>query len=210
EVQAIVVISVPSAFEVTCSAVRDPASHGNYQYGIVSHPVQKAAASDIRHAGKENQFGDVASIQRQLDNPLVVHDCSQAAAVCFDKGSVCLNFDLIRYLPDLERDVDCRTRVDLQDNPALHVALEPRKRGLQHVESKRQAGEDVVAGLIGDGSSFGSGGSLRDGNFDTRQNGARLVLDGAANLSGSGLRSRCWGHYCDSKRGGQNIDSNAF
>src|SRR2546426_4649755 len=64
--------------------------------------------------------------------------------------------------------------------------------------------------MLFNGSSFGSGGSLRDGNFDTRQNGARWVLEGAANLSGSGLRSRRWGHYCDSKRGGQNIDSNAF
>ena len=60
------------------------------------------------------------------------------------------------------------------------------------------------------GSSFGSGGSLRDGDFDTRQNGARLVLDGAANLSGSGLRSRRWGHHCDCTQCSKNVNSNAF
>ena len=112
------------AVKVICGPVRNPACHGNHDRRIIAHRVQEATAAEGRRSGKENEFSHVASIQWQLEDALVIHDCSDTGAVCFNKGGVRLNFHLIGNLTYLKYDVDRRTSADLQDNSTLHVCLE--------------------------------------------------------------------------------------
>ena len=66
----------------------------------------------------------------------------------FHKGGVRLNFHLLGSLADLKNDIDFRTVIDLEDNPALQICPESRQSGLHHIGSNRKAGENIVAGFI--------------------------------------------------------------
>src|SRR5215468_5769923 len=134
-----------AAVKVIGGPVGDPARHGNHDRRIITHGIQKAAAADVRHTCKENQFGDITSIQWKLDNALVVHDRSQTAAVRFDKGGVRLNFNLIGNLTYLEYNIDGRTGSNLQDNSTLHIAFEARQSSFHHVRSEWKTCKDVIA-----------------------------------------------------------------
>src|SRR5215471_1495312 len=136
------------AVKVIGGPVGDPARHGNHDRRIITDGIQKAAAADARRACKENQFGDITSIQWKLDNALVVHDRSQTAGASFDKGGVRLYFNLIANLTYLEYHIDGRIGINLQDNATLHVAFEARQNGFQHVRSERKTCKDIIARLI--------------------------------------------------------------
>ena len=128
----------------------------------------------------------------------------------FHKSGVRLNFHLFGNLAYLEYDVDRRTRIDLQDNSTLHVALEAWQSGFQHVGSKRETRKDVVAGFIGNGTSFCAGRGLSDCDLNARQNCATLILGGTADLSRGRLRPSHSSHRRNSKQPSQHTYTHTF
>ena len=152
----------------------------------------------------------IASIERHLRDLLVGDDLPDGRRARFHLAGVRLNFHLVGNLTDLKDNVDCRTGVDLKNDSRLHVRLEAGQTRLEHVGSKRQTREDIISSFIRHRRSLSAGGGLSYGDLDARQNGATLILDGAADLSSSRLRPSRSARHCKSKKTNQHGYTNAF
>ena len=87
---------------------------------------------------KRNQFGSLTAVQRQFQNSRVLDDLADARAARFDQRGVGLNLDGLCDLADLQRDVDYRIAVDLQDKSRLGVCAEARQGRFQFVRTQGQ------------------------------------------------------------------------
>jgi hypothetical protein len=118
--------------------------------------------------------------------------------------SIRLYFDLLRDLADLEKRVNDGVAVNLQDNSGLHEGTKTGQAGLQPIRPHSKIRQNVGTGLVCNRTSPDAGVYLRRGHFDTRQYGATLITDDAADLrcrlSPNGVAHHGYCNQRDAKR----------
>ena len=143
-----------------------------------------------RDAGREQQqVGDLASIERQLQHALVVNQLANARAPRFDHRRIRLHGNLLRHGAEREHDVDRRRRVDGQHDTRLDIRTKTLERGFEPIRTDREVRYHVAAAFVRYGRPREAGRGLRDGDRHAWKHAAGIVLHGARDLCrGSGLR----------------------
>jgi hypothetical protein len=132
----------------------------------------------------EHELRQLAAVQRQLDDLLVRDDLSDARVARLDERRGALNRDRLRDLPELQRHVERRVRVHLQDEAGLDELPEALQLCLEPVGTDRQVLQDVRALLAADRAARQPRIGLGHGDRDARQTRAALVLDVPVDLRG--------------------------
>ena len=140
-----------------------------------------------RRAGENNQIRDLSSLQRELDDALLIDHLADARAADVDERGGRFDGDRLFEIPDAERGVDGRRRADLQDESGLHVGAETLQRDLQPVWTGGKIRDHVIASGIGDDTAREGRVGLRGGDRDAWKDGAAFIGDAAVELRG-GLR----------------------
>jgi hypothetical protein len=94
---------------------------------------------------EEDQLGHLASVERQLDDALVIDDLADARAVSFDGRRVAGHRHLLRHVADPQRHVDHWIRADLEHDTVLDIGVEARQRHLELIGADGQVREHVPA-----------------------------------------------------------------
>ena len=88
--------------------------------GAISVEDCRRSLGDVRAGGilnggrrSQNQILHAAPVERQFQDSCTFHDLADAAAPCFNQGSVGLNLDLLGHLADLQNWIDDRIAIDL-------------------------------------------------------------------------------------------------
>ena len=135
-------------------------------------------------AGDHDQVGDLAALERQLDDPLVLDDVADAGAAHIDDRRGRLDRDRLLEIADRELRVERRRGADLQHDAGLDVGTESLERHLQPVRAGRQVRHDPGAFAVGDDGSGERRVGLRRGHGDAGQHGAALIGHAAGELAG--------------------------
>ena len=148
--------------------------------------VARRAGLDGR-ARQHDEIGDLAPLQRQLQDALLFDHLRDARAAHVDERRRRLDGHRFGEVAYAEHDVDRRRRRHLQHDPRLCVGPEALKRGFQPIRTNRQVGHQIVAVSIGDNGAGEPG--LRLGHRDSHagKHRAAFVADDAAQFRG-GLR----------------------
>src|SRR5262245_7857920 len=72
-------------------------------------------------SGKLDEVRRIASVQRQLKNPLVLDDLSNTCGACLHEPCIGLNLNRFRDLTYLQHRIDDRIAVDLQNDSRLDI-----------------------------------------------------------------------------------------
>ena len=115
QAQIVIAIGVQRAVKRIGDATRETAGHSDVRL-VLHAPGRRHGRLDSR-ACQRDQFGHIPSIQGQFENPLRFHKLAHTHAPRFNERCVGLHLHSFRNLPDFERDIDHRIRVDLQHNP---------------------------------------------------------------------------------------------
>ena len=136
----------------------------------------------ISVAGEHDQVGDLASLQRKLQDVLVGDDRADARASDVDER--CRGFDGDRLLQraDAEHRIDGRRRAHLEHDARLHVGPESLKRDLELVRPDRQVRQEVAPRVIAHGRANETRLGLRRGDGHAGQHGAAFIADRTAQL----------------------------
>ncbi len=153
----------------------------------VAHRVVVVAdgAGDARC--QEDQGVHVARVQRQLEDPTVVYELAHRAAVRFEQRRVRPDFDRIRQLPHLQREVDHDGRGDLHRGPCAHRTPEAVDAGLDAVLARRQGDRRVAPFDIRRGGLPSVGLFVDDGDRGAGNHRAARVLERADDGPGERL-----------------------
>src|SRR5262245_56184226 len=93
--------------------------------------VEKPCLTNSRETdggtGECDQIGDVASVERELENALVLNNCADCRSACLNERGIGLNLDLLGYLTDLQGRINHWTAVDLQNDSGLHKGAKSRQ-----------------------------------------------------------------------------------
>src|SRR5436190_7397893 len=100
----------------------DAAGYRNCDGRIIPDAVIRHSWS--RQSGQENELGHLASVQRQLENALIVHDGSHAGVSRFNQSSVGADLDRLSNLTDLEDGINGGVAIDLKHDSSLNVSAE--------------------------------------------------------------------------------------
>ena len=130
--------------------------------------VARRGSRPDRSAGQRNQVGDVAAVERQLEDALVFHDLTDADVPGFHQRRAGLDLHRLGKLAKLEDDVDGGTAIDLQHDAGLHIRPEPRQRRFQSVRANGQIRQHIGAPLIRDRGAHDTGVRLRHGDVNAR------------------------------------------
>ncbi len=74
-------------------------------------------------AGEQDQIGGLPPVQREIDNPALVHDFGNRRVLRLHHGRIGGHLDLLRYRSHLKRDVDLDIVRHLEDNPGLSIKV---------------------------------------------------------------------------------------
>src|SRR5262249_35095167 len=91
-----------------------------------------------RGARQRDQIAEVAAVERQLADALVVDDQTDTGRSCLNKSRISLNLDLLTHLPDFEHWINDRAGIDLQNDSGLHKCAEAAQRRFHLVRTDRQ------------------------------------------------------------------------
>ena len=186
QVQVVEGIIVSPAVEYVVRSSRQPAADGKNNGGIIPCStrleVLVGRGLRIRHSSEEDQFGDLASVERKLQHALAVHHLANARASCLHHCCVGQNIDLIADRTEFERDIDDWIAVHTQHDPGLDVSPEALQSDFQHIRTDREVRQRVVSGLIRYDVPGQPRGSLRSFHFHARQNSSRLICYGPIDL----------------------------
>ena len=166
QAQTVVGILPDGTIQQIRHAVAVAARHRYHDRGIVSYRIHRTLSGIVRHAGQEDQFVRIASVERHLRDLLIRDDLPDGRSTRFNQSGVRCNFNLLRGLADLKHDVDQRAGIDLKDNTSLQVGPEAGQSGFEHIRSDGQTGEDIVACLIRDGRPLAAGRGLSNCDLD--------------------------------------------
>ncbi len=133
-------------------------------------------------AGEHDQVGDLAALQRQLQDRLVVHDRADARAADVDERRRGLHGDRLLERAHGERRIDRRRPAHLQDDARLHVGPESLERDLEPVGPGRKVRQHVAARVIGHGRANEARVGLRHGDGHAGQHGAAFVANRTTQL----------------------------
>ena len=128
-------------------------------------------------AGEHDQVGDLASLQRQLQNGFVVDDRADARAADVDERRRGLHRHRFLQRANGQHRVHGRCAAHLQDDARLHVRPESLERDLEPVGPGRKVRQQVAAGFIGHGRASETGVGLCGGNGYTGQHGAAFIAN---------------------------------
>ena len=162
-------------------AASDAAGYGNCDGRIIPNAVIRHAW--IRHSRQENKLGHLASVQRQLQNTLIVHDGPHAGVSRFNQSSVGAYLDRLSNLTDLEDGINGGVAIDLKHDSSLHVSAEARQRCFDHVRPERKIGKHVAPVLARYCGPHRAGGGLSGLDLDAGQDGSAGVFHDAGDLS---------------------------
>ena len=119
-----------------------------------------------RCSGKRNQVADLASIEGQFQDSLVLDNLTDTGVTRFHHGSVRLNLDLLRNLSHFQHGIDHRAAINLQDDSSLHKRSKSRQCCFQFVRTDRQIRKHIGTRLVRDCISSNSRICLRHRNLD--------------------------------------------
>ena len=133
-------------------------------------------------ASQDDERGDVAALERQRLDGLVVDDCADRGVARLDERRG--RFDGHRFLEraNLELHRDHRIAVHLQHDSRLHVGPEARERHFEAIRSDRQVRQRVRARDVGHGVPAEAGVGLQSGDRDAWQDAAAVIDDGSVDL----------------------------
>jgi hypothetical protein len=145
----------------------------------------------LRHRRRQklHQVGGIASVERQVQDALVVHHLADAEIAGFDGERARLDRHGLLDLPHRHSDDDGRRRTDLQHDAGLRVRPEALQRGLETVRTNGEIRQQELPLRIGDCVAFEARVGLRHGDINAGQHTSASVFHGPADLSGrAGLR----------------------
>ena len=192
EIQVVVRIVVRRAVEQIRDAVRLAAGDREREPALraaeaAARRVQLRLRDDRRQVLHE--VGGISSVQRQLEDPLVVHHLADAHVARFDQRRFGLDEHRLFDRAERQLHVDHRIVVHPQHDAGPRVRLEPLKIHFQLVRTDRQARNRVRPGRVGERVAFEAGVGLRGDHIGARKNAAARVADDAGDLRrGAGLR----------------------
>ena len=105
----------------------------------------RAVAVIDRRAGDGDQLRRIPSVQRQIDNALLVHHLRNTALLRLHQRGARLHFHAFGYRPDLHVDIDLHLIADAQQDAVLHVRLKAGAGRLQSIGSNGQTRDGVHA-----------------------------------------------------------------
>ncbi len=133
-------------------------------------------------AGERDEVGDLAPLQRQLDDPFLLDDLADAGAAHVNQRRGRFHRHGLLEVADGERRVERRRRADLQHDAGLDVGAEALQRHFEPIGADRHVRHQPGAGLVGDGGTRERGIGLRRRHGDAGQDAAALVGDATVNL----------------------------
>ena len=193
EIDVLLRVVVRGAVERVADAGRQAAGHGNPD--APRRGAVRGFGRLHRRAREHEQVGDLASLQRELDDPLLLdHRADARAAHVHDRRR---GFHRHGFFERAERErrVHRRRRAHLQHEPRLHVGAETLQRNLEAIRAGRQVRDQIGAGIVGDDRARQAGGRLHHRHGGARQHGAARVGHASVDLGG--------GELCPRGRGGQ-------
>ena len=117
---------------------RPPASE--YAWPPLLPPMLRLVAfsARLRNGGRQelHQVGRIATVERQIQDPLVVHHLADAQVARFDGERVRLNGHALLDLANGHRDVDDRVRADLEHDPRLREAAKSLQHRLETIRTR--------------------------------------------------------------------------
>ena len=123
---------MPDPIECVVRSCADAARCRNRQPGA-TEAVSTRGRYLLGGAAEQYELLHVASVQRQFHDAGSFHDLTHADAARFDQTRVGLHFNGLGHLAHLERDVDRRIAVHLQNNSCLRKSAESRQGRFQLV-----------------------------------------------------------------------------
>ena len=184
---------------------RQPAGDGDVHATLEAAVVRPSHVD--RGARLEDQVGDLASLQRQLDNALLLDDLADACALRVHERRRRLDGNRLGQLAQSKGDVDRRRRGHLQDDARLDIGAEAREHDLEPVRPDGQVRQDVRPAVVGHGGPRETGIRLNDGHGDSWQHAAAVIRHPAAQLCGRlsvGNRARQEQHHYANRATSQN------
>ena len=180
QVDAVVPVVVHRAVEQILHA--ELLAAGDRDAAALCQAAARRIAGVHRTASQDDERGDVATLERQRLDGLVVDDCSDRRVARFDERRGRLHRHCFLERAELQLHGDHRIAVHLQHDSGLHVGAEAGERGFEAIRSNRQVGQRVRARDVGDGIPAKAGVRLDCGDRDTRQRSATFVNDGPVDL----------------------------
>src|SRR5215471_2900106 len=139
QVQIVFGIVVRSPVEhVIETAVHAAADLDDDSRVIPDSRVKRGIGRGNGSSGEEDQFGGIAAIERQLQNPLVIDDIAYSGTAGFDESRVGLDFHFIGDLSDLKNGIHCWSRSNLQRDSGLYISPEAGQSRFDRIRSDRQ------------------------------------------------------------------------
>ena len=99
-------------------------------------------------AGNLQQGGRIAAVERQIDQPLLVHHLRDGVLLGFHLGGVGGDLNALRQGADCQGDRDAPVTGHFEFNALLHMSLETGRRDFELVAPNRKVGERIPAGRI--------------------------------------------------------------
>ena len=188
QVGVVVEVAVQRAIErvghAGAQATRDRDRHA-----VIAIEVRQHLARIHRRSGQHDQIGDVATLQRKLDDLRLLDDIADARRTDVDERRRAFDGDGLLETAHGEHDVDRRHAAYLQHDAGLSVGSESLQRDVQPVGAGRQVRQHVRSIGLRDHAAGESCVGLRDGHADTGEHPAALVAHRAIELRGR-LRAR--------------------
>ena len=148
-------------------------------------PRHALIAGDARLDGataKCHEVGDLAPVQRQFKDALILDHLAHARGSRFDHRGVRLNRNGLGELADLQDGADDRVGIDLQHDACLRECAESGQRDFQAIGPDRQVGQDERAGRIANRRPHDPGAGVGHGHVRAGQDATGLIFDATADL----------------------------
>ena len=168
------------------------AIHEDVEHGIAGAVDAEAGAvggaDAAGDAGGEIEQGvDVAGIEREFDDALVVNDLAEDRVHCFEKGGISGDFHRFGDAADFEADVHTSLLADGKLNAAAEEMLKSGGSDFDLIFAADEFIEGEVAVFIRGDRSRPSGGGIIDADFGAGDDAAAGIGDGSNQAPGERL-----------------------
>ena len=150
-------------------------------HDVAARRIGRALAAG-RQTCLEHELLELTAVQRQLEHLLVRDHLADAGIPRLDERRGALHRDRLGELSELQRDVERRIRIHLQDDAGLNEFAEALQLRIEAVGANRQVLQDVGTRLVAHCGAHEAGFGLRDRDGDARKDRAALIADGAVDL----------------------------
>ncbi len=156
---------------------------GNGDPAALRQAAARRIAGIDRTASQNDERGDVAPLERQRLDGLVVDDCADRWIASLHEWR--RRFDGHRFLESAEQQPYRYDgiAVDLEDDAGLQVGAEAGKRHFESIRTNRQVGECVGPAHVADDLATEAGLCVQGNDRGTRKHPAAFVHDGSVDLS---------------------------